>query len=163
MLKLKIPTYNTILQPLGKRKFWTSFLNIPGSERWDLTSNELPRKQRRFESNNNGGKGGSAAKPAEVSVGSGNSATYVEDMYNAWKRDPGSVHASWNAFFVSGAYECVPPEHTSQRNLVPLSHLCGHNPRSEIIEGHLNTQSVIRSYQVSYFLRQTLLNIGTTL
>uniref|UniRef100_A0A1B0AEU2 2-oxoglutarate dehydrogenase, mitochondrial n=1 Tax=Glossina pallidipes TaxID=7398 RepID=A0A1B0AEU2_GLOPL len=127
----------------------------------DLASNEPPAKQRRFESNNKG-RGSGAAKRAEVSVGSGNSATYVEDMYNAWKRDPGSVHASWNAFFASGAYECVPPEHTSQRNLVPLSHLCGHNPRSEIIEGHLNAQSVIRSYQTRGFLTADLDPLGIT-
>eukprot|EP01087_Luapelamoeba_hula_P009992 TRINITY_DN2617_c0_g1_i2.p1 TRINITY_DN2617_c0_g1~~TRINITY_DN2617_c0_g1_i2.p1 ORF type:complete len:1337 (+),score=215.61 TRINITY_DN2617_c0_g1_i2:120-4130(+) len=31
----------------------------------------------------------------------GTSATYVEDMYTAWKKDPSSVHASWNSYFRS--------------------------------------------------------------
>ena len=30
---------------------------------------------------------------------SGTNAVYVEEMYRAWKKDPSSVHASWNAFF----------------------------------------------------------------
>ncbi|KAL6074805.1 oxoglutarate dehydrogenase (succinyl-transferring) [Balamuthia mandrillaris] len=29
----------------------------------------------------------------------GTSSIYVEDMYRAWKKDPGSVHASWDSFF----------------------------------------------------------------
>jgi len=30
---------------------------------------------------------------------SGSSGPYVEEMYNNWRRDPNSVHASWNAYF----------------------------------------------------------------
>src|SRR5436190_2096765 len=30
---------------------------------------------------------------------SGTSATYIDEMWAAWTRDPGSVHASWAAFF----------------------------------------------------------------
>ncbi|KAK6009279.1 hypothetical protein OSTOST_25817, partial [Ostertagia ostertagi] len=27
------------------------------------------------------------------------SSTYIEQMYSAWKADPKSVHASWDAYF----------------------------------------------------------------
>ena len=30
---------------------------------------------------------------------SGNTANYVDEMYMAWKRDPASVHVSWQAYF----------------------------------------------------------------
>lgn len=33
----------------------------------------------------------------------GNTATYVDNMYAAWKHDPSSVHASWQAYF-DGVY-----------------------------------------------------------
>ena len=29
----------------------------------------------------------------------GNNANYVDEMYNAWRQDPSSVHVSWNAYF----------------------------------------------------------------
>lgn len=29
----------------------------------------------------------------------GTSAVYIEQMYDCWKKDPSSVHASWNAYF----------------------------------------------------------------
>lgn len=29
-----------------------------------------------------------------------NNAYYVEEMYRQWKEDPGTVHASWNAYFL---------------------------------------------------------------
>ena len=30
---------------------------------------------------------------------SGSNAGYVDEMYEAWARDPTSVHASWDAYF----------------------------------------------------------------
>jgi 2-oxoglutarate dehydrogenase complex dehydrogenase (E1) component-like enzyme len=33
------------------------------------------------------------------SIANGTSGAYIEDMYAAWKRDPTSVHASWQAYF----------------------------------------------------------------
>jgi len=30
---------------------------------------------------------------------SGSSSSYVEQMYESWRKDPSSVHSSWNAFF----------------------------------------------------------------
>lgn len=44
------------------------------------------------------------------SVLSGSSAGYVDAMYACWKADPGSVHASWNAYF-SGVDSGIDPAH----------------------------------------------------
>ncbi len=33
------------------------------------------------------------------SIANGTSGAYIEDMHAAWKRDPTSVHASWQAYF----------------------------------------------------------------
>jgi len=36
-----------------------------------------------------------------TSIFNGGSAVYVDSMFDAWKRDPTSVHQSWNSFFVA--------------------------------------------------------------
>ena len=33
------------------------------------------------------------------SIANGTSGAYIEDMYAAWKQNPSSVHASWQAYF----------------------------------------------------------------
>lgn len=40
----------------------------------------------------------------------GANSIYVESMYQAWKADPASVHASWQAYFKTLDAEAVPPE-----------------------------------------------------
>ena len=40
-----------------------------------------------------------AANAFSGSVLNGSNAVYVDGMYEAWKRDPSSVHASWHVFF----------------------------------------------------------------
>ena len=45
------------------------------------------------------------ALPAQESYLSGTSGQYVEEMYEAWAQDPGSVHASWDAYFRGGVYQ----------------------------------------------------------
>ncbi|XP_050306621.1 2-oxoglutarate dehydrogenase complex component E1 isoform X5 [Anthonomus grandis grandis] len=92
----------------------------------------------------------------------GSSSQYVEDMYNAWLRDPASVHASWDAFFrnsqTGGAGYSAPPSLAPPRkNEVPLgavipslgaSGALGASGISEkIIDDHLAVQAIIRSYQ----------------
>lgn len=32
---------------------------------------------------------------------SGSNSVYVDSMYECWKNDPSSVHASWNAYFTN--------------------------------------------------------------
>ena len=57
----------------------------------------------------------------------GSSSQYVEDMYNAWLKDPSSVHVSWESYFTSvtkslqNAY--LPPPNLApptNHNLLPL-------------------------------------------
>ena len=41
---------------------------------------------------------------------SGANANYIDYMYGQWQKDPGSVHASWNAYFSGGdASFATPP------------------------------------------------------
>ena len=39
---------------------------------------------------------------------SGTAGTYLEEMYEAWARDPSSVHASWDAYFRGAQYQAPP-------------------------------------------------------
>ena len=39
----------------------------------------------------------------------GSNSNYIEEMYDAWQRDPKSVHKSWDVYFRSGAQPQVPP------------------------------------------------------
>jgi len=49
----------------------------------------------------------SVLNPADTAM-SGANAAYVEMQYLQWKKDPASVHASWDAFFRTGAYVAPP-------------------------------------------------------
>ncbi len=49
----------------------------------------------------------SVTNPADA-VFSGSNAIYVDTMFQNWSKDPSSVHASWSAFFNSGAYTAPP-------------------------------------------------------
>ncbi|XP_044750201.1 2-oxoglutarate dehydrogenase, mitochondrial isoform X5 [Coccinella septempunctata] len=89
----------------------------------------------------------------------GSSATYVEDMYNAWLADPSSVHASWDSFFRNSAsggvgYQAPPSLAPLGKNEVPaLSFLpsiagaAGAPVSEKVIDDHLAVQAIIRSYQ----------------
>ncbi|XP_014487825.1 PREDICTED: 2-oxoglutarate dehydrogenase, mitochondrial isoform X6 [Dinoponera quadriceps] len=92
----------------------------------------------------------------------GSSSSYVELMYNAWLRDPTSVHVSWDSFFRNStagaapglAYQ-APPSLAPSHNQVPLGALLpmggmqvSQMPVNEkIIDDHLAVQAIIRSYQ----------------
>ncbi|XP_030747963.1 2-oxoglutarate dehydrogenase-like, mitochondrial isoform X2 [Sitophilus oryzae] len=83
----------------------------------------------------------------------GNSCQYLEDIYNAWLKDPSSVHASWNAFFQDGTYQrqMVPTVQSKERQLVSVHNIMpipGVDVSTNTIEEHLTVQSIIRSYQV---------------
>lgn len=87
----------------------------------------------------------------------GTSSNYVEEMYNAWLRDPASVHASWDAYFRSNTY-CAPPSLApSQKGMVPVSQynqmyggmqVSSGQPDEKMIDDHLAVQAIIRSYQI---------------
>ena len=81
-------------------------------------------------------------------------------MYESWSYDPGSVHASWDAYFRGGAYQAPPSLGASTRpNEVPLASMLpglaqglagagtelGSAASSNVIEAHLAVQGTIRS------------------
>ncbi|CCE85789.1 Piso0_005419 [Millerozyma farinosa CBS 7064] len=86
----------------------------------------------------------------------GSNGNYVDEMYDAWKQDPKSVHVSWDAYFRnvdSGAIEpsraFMPPP-----TLVPTpsggipGFVPGESPISEDVVTHLKVQLLVRAYQV---------------
>ncbi|XP_063228335.1 2-oxoglutarate dehydrogenase complex component E1 isoform X3 [Bacillus rossius redtenbacheri] len=110
---------------------------------------------------------------------SGTSASYVEEMYSAWLKDPSSVHASWDAFFRNASAGAVPgeayqrPPSTSfmGRNQQPVSSVVpygGGQPglaldgqiSEKIIDDHLAVQAIIRSYQARGHLAAELDPLG---
>lgn len=92
----------------------------------------------------------------------GSSSNYIDDMYNAWLKDPASVHASWDAYFRNNSYEAPPSLAPIPRNHVPASQylgsavpaLAGGSPAigtridDKLIDDHLAVQAIIRSYQI---------------
>ncbi len=60
--------------------------------------------------------------PTEPSALSGTAGTYMDEMYEAWSRDPKSVHASWDAYFRGSQYTAPPNvgmNRPNQGNLIP--------------------------------------------
>ncbi|KAM7355070.1 2-oxoglutarate dehydrogenase-like, mitochondrial [Cochliomyia hominivorax] len=101
----------------------------------------------------------------QTSIGDGSSASYVEIMYNNWRKDPSCVHPSWNAYFLTGAYDTVPISAHAQRNFEPISQFCGSTANSineSKIEDHIQVHNVIRSYQTRGFLAANLDPLGIT-
>ncbi|XP_062709578.1 2-oxoglutarate dehydrogenase complex component E1 isoform X2 [Aedes albopictus] len=92
----------------------------------------------------------------------GSSSNYIDDMYNAWLRDPASVHASWDAYFRNNSYEAPPSLAPIPRNHVPASQYLGSAVPAlasgssavgtriddKLIDDHLAVQAIIRSYQI---------------
>lgn len=89
-------------------------------------------------------------------------APYVEQMYAAWQRDPGSVHVSWQAYFrnvaagaAPGQAFRAPPTLIPDHDLVPAQFAEGlasyPNPSAasstEILD-HMKVQMLVRAYQV---------------
>ncbi|XP_060869781.1 2-oxoglutarate dehydrogenase complex component E1 isoform X5 [Metopolophium dirhodum] len=102
----------------------------------------------------------------------GTSASYIEDMYNAWLADPKSVNVSWDTFFKNcdagaqpgAAYQAPPSLAPPGKNEVLLSSLLpglqnttaiGGTFSEKMIDDHLAVQAIIRSYQVrGHFVSQ---------
>ncbi|KAJ3413112.1 2-oxoglutarate dehydrogenase E1 component [Chytridiales sp. JEL 0842] len=97
---------------------------------------------------------------------SGSSASYVEEMYNAWLEDPKSVHLSWQIYFRNLAANGTQPAFTAPPTISPASlgadgadgsigvgeHLAGELsaspiPQNEILD-HMKVQLIVRAYQV---------------
>ncbi|PYH96472.1 2-oxoglutarate dehydrogenase E1 component mitochondrial precursor [Aspergillus ellipticus CBS 707.79] len=89
---------------------------------------------------------------------SGNTANYIDEMYIAWKRDPSSVHISWQTYFknmeegkmpVSQAFQPPPTLVPTPTGGVPqempgagLSFAAGTD-----VTNHLKVQLLVRAYQ----------------
>ncbi|XP_050540620.1 2-oxoglutarate dehydrogenase complex component E1 isoform X3 [Daktulosphaira vitifoliae] len=102
----------------------------------------------------------------------GTSASYIEEMYNAWLADPKSVNVSWDAFFKNcslgalpgQAYQAPPTLSPPGKNEVLLSSILptvqntaaiGGSFSEKMIDDHLAVQAIIRSYQVrGHFVAQ---------
>ncbi|CAK9437970.1 uncharacterized protein LODBEIA_P23480 [Lodderomyces beijingensis] len=86
----------------------------------------------------------------------GNNSNYVDEMYQAWREDPASVHASWNAYFKNIENDSVEPSKAFQAppTLVPTvsGGAAGFVPGSSVgnqdVVTHLKVQLLVRAYQV---------------
>lgn len=85
-----------------------------------------------------------------------NNSNYIDEMYQAWRKDPASVHVSWNAYFKNVENDKVP---TSQAfnappTIVPTpaggaaGFVPGGEAMSEDVVTHLKVQLLVRAYQV---------------
>ncbi|KAG0124893.1 thiamine diphosphate-binding protein [Tuber indicum] len=86
----------------------------------------------------------------------GNTANYIDEMYLSWKKDPSSVHISWQVYFrnmegnglPSQAFQApptlVPTPTGGVPSLVPGAHLGGNTD----VTKHLKVQLLVRAYQV---------------
>ncbi|KAF5397000.1 hypothetical protein PHET_09555 [Paragonimus heterotremus] len=104
----------------------------------------------------------------------GTSSNYIEDIYEAWLKNPASVHKSWDVFFrgvnagaAPGEAYVTPP--TLGQSLtfptqvqIPTSVSTIVKPDIKMIEDHLAVQSIIRSYQVRGHLAADLDPLGIT-
>lgn len=85
----------------------------------------------------------------------GNTANYIDEMYIAWKKDPSSVHVSWQAYFrnmedgsmpVSRAFQPPPGliSETGGASEIALGEAAG---TSTDVGSHLKVQLLVRAYQ----------------
>ncbi|XP_034656821.1 2-oxoglutarate dehydrogenase-like, mitochondrial isoform X1 [Drosophila subobscura] len=132
--------FSLALSPMAHRNFATWLLKSGTSQK--LAKATAAAAVRTYNS--------AAAEP----FANGSTATYVEEMYNAWLRDPASVHTSWDAYFRSNTYTSPPNLAPVQANTLPLTAfnlgggaVAGAAPDSKTIDDHLAVQAIIRSYQ----------------
>ncbi|KAK9449423.1 thiamine diphosphate-binding protein [Limtongia smithiae] len=98
----------------------------------------------------------------------GNSANYIDEMYDAWKTDPTSVHISWQVYFKNMESQGVQPSRAfippptivppaaGVPYVVPGAGLGGN---TEIVS-HLKVQLLVRAYQVRGHLKAKLDPLG---
>ncbi|XP_062541633.1 2-oxoglutarate dehydrogenase complex component E1-like isoform X6 [Armigeres subalbatus] len=136
-----------IAHPAGQQSFGSWLIRNPSSK---LTSELVAASSVKLYNS-------AAAEPFL----NGSSSNYIDDMYNAWLRDPASVHASWDAYFRNNSYEAPPSLAPVPRNHVPASQYLGSAVPAlaggtsavgtriddKLIDDHLAVQAIIRSYQ----------------
>ena len=87
----------------------------------------------------------------------GNAANYIEEMYEAWLKDPSAVHLSWQVYFKNMANGVSPGQaYAPPPTLVPSASarlpslpdaVIPSGSSSEIID-HMKIQLLVRAYQV---------------
>lgn len=77
---------------------------------------------------------------------SGQSRWYIDEMHEAWRRDPRSVHASWAAYFSGLARGLAPSEAFSAVPGAPVA-LPPHLTEEKEIVDHLKVQQLVRAYR----------------
>ncbi|KAL4113356.1 hypothetical protein QTP88_016990 [Uroleucon formosanum] len=147
-------------QIVGRQKFATWLIG-PKSRSLIRATQSLPITENKYSTNVN-----------QEQFLNGTSASYIEDMYNAWLADPKSVNVSWDTFFKNcnagaqpgAAYQAPPSLAPPGKNEVLLSSLLpgvqnttaiGGAFSEKMIDDHLAVQAIIRSYQVrGHFVSQ---------
>jgi 2-oxoglutarate dehydrogenase E1 component len=89
----------------------------------------------------------------------GNAANYVEEMYEAWLKDPSSVHLSWQVYFKNMANGASPgqayispptimPSDSARLPELPGVGLPNMNESSKQVIEHMKIQLLVRAFQV---------------
>lgn len=86
----------------------------------------------------------------------GSSSNYIEEMYEAWLKDPSSVHLSWQVYFKNMASGVSPGQaYTPPPTLVPSDSARLPSLPSDVISSsdgdvldHMKIQLMVRAYQV---------------
>ncbi|XP_052898493.1 2-oxoglutarate dehydrogenase complex component E1 isoform X1 [Anopheles moucheti] len=136
-----------MVNPMGQQNFGSFLLKKPASK---LTTELVAASSVKLYNS-------AAAEPFL----NGSSSNYIDDMYNAWLRDPASVHASWDAYFRNNSYAAPPSLAPVPKNHVPAAQYLGSSLPAvagggvavggriddKLIDDHLAVQAIIRSYQ----------------
>lgn len=85
-----------------------------------------------------------------------NNSNYIEEMYEAWRQDPKSVHVSWDAYFKnldagvspSAAFSAPPTLIPTPAGGAGVGFNPGAGGHSEDVVTHLKVQLLVRAYQV---------------
>ncbi|XP_058053759.1 2-oxoglutarate dehydrogenase complex component E1 isoform X2 [Anopheles bellator] len=137
-----------LVNPMGQQSFGSFLLKTPASK---LTTELVAASSVKLYNS-------AAAEPFL----NGSSSNYIDDMYNAWLRDPASVHASWDAYFRNNSYAGPPTLVPSPKHHVPAAQYLGSSLPAlagagaavggriddKLIDDHLAVQAIIRSYQI---------------
>ncbi|XP_050073646.1 2-oxoglutarate dehydrogenase complex component E1 isoform X3 [Anopheles maculipalpis] len=137
-----------MVNPMGQQNFGAFLLKKPASK---LTTELVAASSVKLYNS-------AAAEPFL----NGSSSNYIDDMYNAWLRDPASVHASWDAYFRNNSYAAPPSLAPVPKNHVPAAQYLGSSLPAvagggvavggriddKLIDDHLAVQAIIRSYQI---------------
>ncbi|CAR24998.1 alpha-ketoglutarate dehydrogenase KGD1 [Lachancea thermotolerans CBS 6340] len=86
-------------------------------------------------------------------------AAYIDEMYEAWQKDPTSVHVSWNAYFKNMGNAGIPASSAFVAPPTLVSHHTGAQIPQDMVMGasgtmdqgiltHLKVQLLCRAYQV---------------